>query len=365
MAIRIESNGLYLEGRQIPLYAGSVHYWRHAPEVWRTVLERIKELGFEVVSLPVPWGLHESGPGMFDFGEKNPQKELPKFIDLCRDLGLKAIVRIGPIVDEDMPYAGIPLRVIRNPAVWAQTSTGAPAISSRFSPPVAIPSYASEKFLQEEGKFLDQLIPILTPRLFPDGPVVLCLVNKETAFQGRIQAYDLDYCPESVALYRQFLSDKYGSIETVNGVYGARFASITEIAPPKSCEAVAQRDLPWYMDWVEYKEFLIRRFHGRLSQMVRERGITVPLGIDGPSVFSTPIDNLAMRKVVETSLVGMEINPCPTDYHGLARHIRYLSGTSHLPFVSRFGSGHSWFTSHVNSPAEEEFAVLCAVMHGM
>ena len=43
MAIRIESNGLYLEGRQIPLYSGSVHYWRHAPEVWRTILERIKE----------------------------------------------------------------------------------------------------------------------------------------------------------------------------------------------------------------------------------------------------------------------------------------------------------------------------------
>ncbi len=365
MAIRIESNGLYLEGRQIPLYSGSVHYWRHAPETWRTILEEIKDLGFEVVSLPVPWGLHESGPGIFDFGEKNPQKGLPNFLELCRELGLLVVVRLGPIVDEDMPYGGFPLRVIRNPAVWALTSTGAPAVSSRFTPPVAIPSYASEKFMQEVGKFLEQLIPILTPRQFPDGPIIICQVNRETAFMGRIQAYDLDYSAESIALYRQFLSEKYGSVEALNDVYGGKYTSIAEIAPPKSCEAVVQRDLPWYLDWVDYKEYLIRRFHSRLSQMLRERGITIPLAIDGPSVFSTPVDSLELQKVIETPLFGMEIDPRPTDYQGLARHIRFLTGTSRLPYVSRFGSGHSWFTSHVNSPAEEEFAVMCAVMHGM
>jgi beta-galactosidase len=365
MAIRIESNGLYLEGRQIPLYSGSVHYWRHAPEAWRTILERIKELGFEVVSLPIPWGLHESGPGIFDFGEKNPQKGLPNFLELCGELGLLAVVRVGPIVDEDMPYGGFPLRVIRNPAVWAQTSTGAPVVSSRFTPPVVLPSYASEKFLQEVGKFLDQLMPILVPRQFPDGPVILCQINKETAFMGRIQAYDLDYCPESITLYRQFLGEKYGSVAAVNEAYSGKYTSITEIVPPKSCEAVVQRDLLWYMDWVDYKEYLIRRFHTRLAQMLREKGVTVPLAIDGPSVFSTPIDTLELQKVIETPLFGMDIDPRPAEYHGLALHIRYLTGTSRLPYVSRFGSGHSWFTSHVNSPAEEEFAILSAVMHGM
>ncbi|MBN1438908.1 MAG: beta-galactosidase [Anaerolineales bacterium] len=365
MAIRIESNGLYLEGRQIPLYAGTVHYWRHAPEDWRTILEGVKELGFEVVSFPVPWGLHESGPGIFDFGEKNPSKGLPNFIDLCREIGLMAIVRIGPIVDEDMPYGGFPLRVIRNPALWAQTSTGAPAISARFMPPVAIPSYASDRFLQEAGKFLDQTLPILAPRQFPDGPIVLCLINKETAFFGRTQAYDLDYSPDSIALYRKFLSDKYGTIEALNEVYGGNFSTFTEIAPPKSCEAVVQRDLPRYLDWAEYKEFLILRFHGRLVQMVRDRGITVPLGVDGPPHLSTPIESLEMQKTIDTPLFGMEVDPRPAEYPALARKIRYLTGTGRLPFVSRFGAGHSWFTTHVNTPAEQEFAILSAVMHGM
>jgi beta-galactosidase len=365
MAIRIESNGLYLEGRQIPLYSGAVHYWRHSPDVWRSLLEDVKDLGFEVVSIPIPWGLHEGGPGIFDFGKKNPQKGLPEFLDLCREVGLLVIVRPGPIVDEDMPYGGIPLRVIRNPAVWALTSTGAPAVSPRIVPGTAIPSYASEKFLQEAGKFLDQLAPILTARQYPDGPVILCQVNRETAFLGRIQAYDLDYSAESIALYRQFLSEKYGSVESLNEVYGGKYGSIQEVAPPKSCEAVVQRDLPYYLDWVEYKEYLIRRFHTRLVQMFRDRGVTVPFAIDGPAIFSTPIDSLELQKTIESPLLGMEIDVRPADYRELATRIRFLAGSCRLPYVSRFASGHSWFTPYVNSPAEEEFIVLCAVMHGM
>ncbi len=365
MAIRIESNGLYLDGRSIPLYSGSVHYWRHAPEVWRTLLERIKDLGFEVIQFPIPWGLHESGPGIFDFGQKNPQKGLPEFLDLCREVGLLAIVRPGPIVDEDMPYGGFPLRVIRNSAVWALTSTGAPAVSSRFATPTAMPSYASEKFLQEVGKFLDQLMPILAPRQFPDGPVILCQVNKESAFMGRTRAYDLDYCPESIALYKKFLAEKYGSVEELNATYGTKYTAVSEVAPPKTCDAVVQRDLPWYLDWVEYKEYLIRRFLRRLADMFRERGVTVPLAVEGPSIYSTPIDSLEIQKTLETPLLGMEIDPHPSEYPALARQVRYLSGTSRLPFVSRFGCGSPWLSPHVNSPAELEFTILCAVMHGM
>jgi beta-galactosidase len=365
MAIRIESNGLYLEGRQIPLYSGTVHYWRHTPETWRTVLERIKELGFELISFPIPWGLHESGPGIFDFGRRNPQKDLPKFLDLCKEVGLLTIIRPGPIVDEDMPYGGLPLRILRTPAVWALTSTGAPAVSTRFASPVAVPSYASEKFFQELAKFLDQLMPLLVPRQFPDGPIVLCQINRETAFAGRPQAYDMDYSPEAVSMYRRFLGEKYGSIETLNGVYGSKYSSEAEIQPPKSCEAVVQRDLPWYMDWVESKENLIRRFHARLAEMLRERGVTVPLAIDGPSIFTTPIDAIELQKTVETPLLGMEIEPHPLDYQGLAMRIRFLTGSSRLPYASRFGSGASWFTQTVLSPAEEEFCILSAVMHGL
>jgi beta-galactosidase len=365
MAIRIESTGLYLEGKQIPLYSGAVHYWRHPPGVWRTLLEHVKELGFEIVNIPIPWGLHESGPGIFDFGEKNPQKGFPAFLDLCRELGLLAVVRPGPMVDEDLPFGGLPMRVIRNPAVWAMTSTGATAVSNRYAPPSAVPSYASEKLFQEIEKFFDKLIPLLAPQQYPDGPIILCEMNRESAFQGRVQAYDLDYCPESIALYRHFLTEKFKTVEALNDAYGTKYAAVAEVFPPKNCDAVVQKDLLWNLDWIEYKEYLVRRFLVRLSQMIRNRGISVPLSVDGPQVFTTPADMVELQKSLETPLVGMEIDSRPSEYADLARKVRYLTGTSRLPYASRFGCGTSWLSPRVNSPADLEFAVLCAVMHGM
>jgi beta-galactosidase len=365
MAIRVDSNGLYLDGRRIPLYSGSVHYWRYPPDAWPALLERIKALGFEIIQSPVPWGLHESGPGIFDFGEKNSQKGLPQFLDLCTKAGMLVILRPGPFVGEDMPFGGFPLRVIRNSAIWALTSTGAPALSTRYATPFAIPSYASERFLQEVGKFLDALTPILASRQYPDGPVILCQMNKESAFMGRTQAYDLDYCPESIALYRNYLSEKYGAVENLNTVYGTKHIAYAQISPPKRCEATVQRDLPAYLDWVEFKEYLIRRFYQKLAGMYRDRGISVPLSIDGPAVFSSPIDTIGLQKSLEITLTGMEVDPNSSDYTSLARQIRYLTGTSKLPFVSKFGSGNSWFTPRVVTPQEEEFAILSAVMHGM
>jgi beta-galactosidase len=365
MAIRVDSYGMFLADRQLPVYSGSVHYWRHPPEAWRTILERVKELGFEIIQTPIPWGLHESGPGIFDFGQKNPQKNLTQFIDLCAEIGLLMILCPGPFVDEEMPLSGFPMRLVRNSAVWALTSTGAPAVSNRTLPPFPLPSYASERLYQEVGKFYDALAPVIVPKQYPDGPIILCQINRETAFHGRMESYDLDYSPESINLYHRFLTEKYASVDRINEVYGTKYDSIDAIPAPMSFDAVVQRDLPWYMDWVEYKEYLILRASQRLGQMLIDRRIVVPLSIDGPQVVSTPVNILDWQRAADISLVGLEVESNPGDYADLAMKVRYLRGSCKLPFASRFGSGNSWLSPRVRSPADEEFAVLCGIMHGL
>jgi beta-galactosidase len=365
MAIRVDSNGLYLEGRRLPLLSGSVNYWQHPADRWPDLLGKVKELGFEILQTTIPWGIHETGPGIFDFGEKKPSRNLPKFLGLCKELELFIIINPGPILNEDLPLGGFPLRMIKNPTIWALTSTGAPALSNRTLPPFPIPSYASEKFYYEIGRFFDKLVPVIKAYQYPDGPVVVCEVNKETEFFGRYQAYDLDYAPESISLYRQFLSDKYGTVEVLNEVYGKNFNAIAAVQPPRDFNAVVQRDLPWYLDWVEYKEFLIRQTNRRLAQMLRERGISVPLALDGPADIVSPIDTHALMGALESPLVGVTIDPRPQEYPVTARLIRYLAGTRKLPWVSDFGSGTNWSSAHIATPEEEEFAILSAVMHGM
>ena len=41
------------------LFGAEVQYFRLAPKVWRTVLERLKESGLETASFYVPWEVHE------------------------------------------------------------------------------------------------------------------------------------------------------------------------------------------------------------------------------------------------------------------------------------------------------------------
>src|SRR5262245_35439207 len=53
----------------LPLWAGAMHYWRHAPEHWAPCLDAMRAMGLRVVDTYVPWGVHETAHGTFDFGE--------------------------------------------------------------------------------------------------------------------------------------------------------------------------------------------------------------------------------------------------------------------------------------------------------
>ena len=101
--VRFTQNGIYLEGSQsekegkeIPLYSGSIHYWRMDPETWETALINAKNMGFSIVETYIPWGVHEPERNEFDYGKKDPRKDLNKFLDICEKVGLYVIVRPGP-----------------------------------------------------------------------------------------------------------------------------------------------------------------------------------------------------------------------------------------------------------------------------
>ena len=76
--VRFTQNGIYLEssqsekeGKEIPLYSGSIHYWRMAPETWETALINAKNMGFSIVETYIPWGVHEPERNEFDYGKKD------------------------------------------------------------------------------------------------------------------------------------------------------------------------------------------------------------------------------------------------------------------------------------------------------
>src|SRR4029078_5128960 len=98
------------------------------------------------------------------------------------------------------------------------------------------------------------------------------------------------YSPDSLALYRRFLVDKYAVIADLNQAYGTTSPSHAEVEPPRDCRGEAAADLPLHLDWVAYKEYQIIWAVARIARMLRERGITgIPIYHDIAFQEATPL----------------------------------------------------------------------------
>ena len=84
---------------------GEYHYSRQDPGQWRTGLERMRQGGITVVSTYVFWHHHEERQGIFRWsGSRN----LRAFVELCAELGLDSVVRIGPWAHGEARNGGFP-----------------------------------------------------------------------------------------------------------------------------------------------------------------------------------------------------------------------------------------------------------------
>ena len=77
-AVEVHPHGLLLKAKNelVPLWAGAMHYWRHAPEDWSPCLDAMKAMGLRLVDTYVPWGVHEISQGTFDFGARADLRDL-------------------------------------------------------------------------------------------------------------------------------------------------------------------------------------------------------------------------------------------------------------------------------------------------
>lgn len=103
--IEIKYGKIYIHGKREKIYSGSAHYFRILPEQWKDRLIKMKEAGLNCVETYICWNLHEKKEGEFDFGGNI---NVGKYLDLCKDLGLYAIVRPGPYICSEWDFGGFP-----------------------------------------------------------------------------------------------------------------------------------------------------------------------------------------------------------------------------------------------------------------
>lgn len=165
-AVMLDRDGLRLGGAPFYLLAGCVHYFRWPRAEWRPLLEQARWAGLNTIDTVIPWNRHEPQPGQFDFAD---EADLGAFLDLCHELGLKAIVRPGPYICAEWENGGLP--------AWL---TATPGTRLRVD---------DERYMDAIGRWFDLLMAIIAPRQHPHGPVILCQIENEHWASG-VYAHD-------------------------------------------------------------------------------------------------------------------------------------------------------------------------------
>jgi len=251
--VTISENKVWVEDNAIPLIGGEVHYWRLAPENWRKILERVRELNLEVISTYVCWDFHEYTPGEFDFtGKTHPQRNLTGFLDLLTEMGFWIIIRPGPYVYTEWTNAGVPDEAAR---------------THRLHP----------EFLNLARRYMETVVPVLKPYFATNGGrIILFQADNEIDpwHQWHTEALGLG---QRSGLFHEYLDEQYSSASDLNKTWSTDYGSLDEaravmFLPPDRGEL-----LPRYLDFCRFKHWFVRKAARWMVDTYQTLGVDIPI----------------------------------------------------------------------------------------
>ncbi len=156
--VSFDGRGFIINGKRTFITSGSVHFARVPKEDWRDILLKLKRSGFNTVETYVFWNYHEMQEGKFDFTTEN--RDLGAFLDLAKELGLYAFVRVGPYSCAEWENGGFP--------TWLYFK---PGLSVRGD---------NKAFLDCVDAWFNQMLPIVAQRqITKGGNVILVQLENE------------------------------------------------------------------------------------------------------------------------------------------------------------------------------------------
>lgn len=215
-------------GKPFFVISGEIHYFRLDPKLWKKHLLLLKQAGANTTSTYIPWDWHEYEENKFDFtGETHPARNLVKYINLCKKIGLDLIVKPGPYILAEYENQGLPGWLVD------KCSKSAHSLDEKgnvISPDLI--SYMSDEFLHYTFLWYNNVMPVIAKyQESNNGPITMMQVcNEVGVFQwlsGKI-----DYNPLVMKLYKEFLIEKYKSVEKLNSVYGMEYSSFEVFIAP-------------------------------------------------------------------------------------------------------------------------------------
>ncbi|KAF1748175.1 hypothetical protein GCK72_024642 [Caenorhabditis remanei] len=173
-----------LDGDPFTYIAGEIHYFRIPHLKWDDRLKRVRALGFNAITVPVPWNLHQ-----FDQDETpvfSGNLDLVKFINTAYANRLYTILRVGPYISAEWDNGGLPWWLIRNTKIGKYRSSD-PA------------------FMAEVTQWWKHLLVKVAPLMRKNaGPVLMVQIEH---FYGALGICDQIYMLQLANLVREYLGN--------------------------------------------------------------------------------------------------------------------------------------------------------------
>lgn len=362
--VEFTNKGIRIGGKETGLYSGSIHYWRHAKKDWEKILDSAAGMGFQILETYIPWSVHEVEEGVYDFGSIDESKDLEGFLQLCERKGKYLIVRPGPHINAELSLFGYPRFLLEEEGVQAKGPDQKAVIYPFVTGTFPIPSYASERLYEKTEVYFARLQPVLQRHCYPKGCIIAIQADNETCYFFRDKAYVMDYCEDSVRLYQNMLEEEYGDIRALSRAYGKSFQSFKDVMPPRGYDE-KEIHIAWFEDWVKYKEYQILYALKRMTDILLDMKLPIPIFHNCAYQTETPVSVQRIEAIPGLSVAGIDAYPEKNDTKMLKQRIRYMAGSSRLVFVPEFGSG-SWFDrGTLLTEKQEAFSYLYALMNGM
>ena len=364
--------GLRLSGKDdvLPLYAGAMHYWRHSPDEWARGLDEMKAMGMRLVDTYVPWGVHETRQGHFDFGEHFARLDVARFVEMVGERGMYLILRPGPHINAELTYFGVPERIVWTAECQARSPKGNPVILPIVPVAFPVPSYASDAFHDETALWFEAVGKELAKYKYPNGPIVLLQVDNEGALYFRDGPYDQDYHPDAVHAFRQFLRAKYPRVAALRSAWQDRTLTFATVEPPRRFDAETADELAPHLDWMEFHEELLASAMGRFASALETAGF------DGLPTFhnfplaesSTPLNSGRFADVVDLVALDYYHAASPSSHATILRRTTELAARCQgqdLPaFGAEVGAGFPPFFAPLDE-ADSLYTLLAALAYGL
>ncbi|CAF1282594.1 unnamed protein product [Didymodactylos carnosus] len=140
---------------RILIQSGSLHYPRIHYSEWLNVIKLAKSTGINTIDCYVFWAYHELLPNIYDFESEN--RNILKWFDLLKSEGLFVLLRIGPYVDAEYNYGGLP--------IWLRHSNFTGIIYRTLNP----------QWLVQMQKFVEIILKLINPYLAENGGNIFML----------------------------------------------------------------------------------------------------------------------------------------------------------------------------------------------